>query len=72
MTDRVADSALSAGLASLPPLERQTLVLAYFEHKTYKQIAEDLAIPAPAVRDAAARALRGLARFLELTAPRRP
>jgi DNA-directed RNA polymerase specialized sigma24 family protein len=59
------DEVLAAGLAALPSVERQAVVLAYFEHESHKRIAERLAIPVSAVNSTVARALSTLARFLE-------
>jgi DNA-directed RNA polymerase specialized sigma24 family protein len=59
------DEVLAAGLAALPSVERQAVILAYFEHESRERIAERLAIPVPAVNSTVARALRTLARFLE-------
>ena len=56
--------AILAGLAALEPLERETIMLVYFQQKTQAQIAESLSLPRAAVARAVSRALQRLAEFL--------
>lgn len=53
-----------AGLAVLDPLEREAILLAYFQERTQLQIAQTLDVPQAAVARAIASALRRLALFL--------
>jgi RNA polymerase sigma-70 factor, ECF subfamily len=63
--DLSLDPAIEAGLASLSPLEADVVVLVYFGRRTYRQVADQLAIPRATVAAAASRGLQALARFLE-------
>ncbi len=53
-----------AGLATLEPLERDALMLIYYQQRTQAQVAEALSVEAAIVARAVSRALQRLAAFL--------
>jgi RNA polymerase sigma factor (sigma-70 family) len=60
----VTPPAVLAGLAALEPLEREALILLYFQQRTQAQIAESLSVERATVARAVSRALQRLAAFL--------
>jgi RNA polymerase sigma-70 factor (ECF subfamily) len=67
-TERWADAAdVHAALGRLPDHERETLLLAYFDGLTQREIAERLDVPLGTVKARAARGTRRLAELLQPT-----
>ena len=58
--DRSTQGKVSRALASLPDVQRGTLVLAFFEGLTYPEIAERESVPIGTVKSRAARAIASL------------
>lgn len=50
VTDRMEVRQVSEALTALSPLQRESILLAYFGSLTYREVAEKLAVPLPTIK----------------------
>jgi RNA polymerase sigma-70 factor (ECF subfamily) len=67
--DYIEHDRLAAAIRDLPVEQRRPLLMAYYQHKTYPQIAAELGIPLGTIKSRLSLAMRRLAKSLKKDAP---